>query len=137
MLRSALIPESEALFEKRRRGLDISSPADPHDFPARRHRIFDVFQDMLPLRWAQALRVAVVAVLADALLAMLWLGGQYVHFAWGQETPVLNWNFGAIYLAIPSGALLMLVYLGFVAVPYVKQRAFRKDAALSPEEATL
>ena len=101
------------------------------------HIAVDVFQDLLPLRAAQVLRVAVVAVLAIALVAMLWLGGQYVHFAWGQETPVLNWNFGLVYLVIPLGALLMLVYLGFIAVPYVNQRAFRKDSALSPEEATL
>jgi TRAP-type C4-dicarboxylate transport system permease small subunit len=79
----------------------------------------------------------VVVVLAIALLAMLWLGGQYVLFAWGQETPVLNWNFGLVYLAIPFGALLMLVYLGFIAAPYVRERAFRKDSALSAEEATL
>jgi TRAP-type C4-dicarboxylate transport system permease small subunit len=101
------------------------------------HIAVDVFQDLLPRRLAQALRAGVVAVLAAALLAMLWLGGQYVQFAWGQETPVLNWNFGLIYLAIPCGALLMLVYLGFIAGPYVRARAFRKDAALSPEEATL
>ncbi|HEX6723437.1 MAG TPA: TRAP transporter small permease [Burkholderiaceae bacterium] len=101
------------------------------------HIAVDVFQDLLPRRAAQVLRVAVVAVLAIALLAMLWLGGQYVQFAWGQETPVLNWNFGLVYLAIPFGALLMLVYLGFIAVPYVRDRAFRRDAALSPEEAAL
>jgi TRAP-type C4-dicarboxylate transport system permease small subunit len=101
------------------------------------HIAVDVFQDLLPAGMARALRVAVVVVLAIALLAMLWLGGQYVLFAWGQETPVLNWNFGLVYLAIPFGALLMLVYLGFIAAPYVRERAFRKDSALSAEEATL
>jgi TRAP-type C4-dicarboxylate transport system permease small subunit len=101
------------------------------------HIAVDVFQDLLPRRAAQALRAGVVVVLAAALLAMLWLGGRYVEFAWGQETPVLNWNFGLVYLAIPIGALLMLVHLALIAAPYVRERAYRKDHALAAEEATL
>lgn len=101
------------------------------------HLAVDVFQDMLPLRAAQAMRVGVVAVLAAALLAMLGLGVRYVHFAWGQETPVLNWNFGLVYLAIPIGALQMLLHLGLIAAPYVRERAFRKDTSFSGEEAML
>ena len=101
------------------------------------HLAVDVFQDLLPRRAAQALRVAVVAVLAATLLAMLWLGIEYVRFAWDQETPVLNWNFGMVYLAIPIGALLMLVHLALIAAPYVRERQFRTDGALSPEEANL
>jgi TRAP-type transport system small permease protein len=101
------------------------------------HIAVDVFQDLLPRRAAQAMRVGVVAVLAVALVAMLWLGIQYVRFAWGQETPVLNWNFGAVYLAIPIGAALMLVYLALIAVPFVRDRQFRNDGGLSPEEAVL
>ncbi|MGZ8259083.1 MAG: TRAP transporter small permease [Caldimonas sp.] len=101
------------------------------------HIAVDVFQDMVPRRAAQAMRAAALFVLAVSLLAMLWLGGSYVVFAWGQETPVLNWNFALVYVAIPVGALLMLVHLALIAVPYVRDRAFRKDSALSPEEATL
>jgi TRAP-type C4-dicarboxylate transport system permease small subunit len=101
------------------------------------HIAVDVFQDLLPRRAAQAMRAGVVAVLGASLLAMLWLGGSYVHFAWGQETPVLNWNFGLVYLAIPIGAFLMLVHLVLVAAPYVRERAFRKDTALASEDAVL
>ncbi|MBL8347292.1 MAG: TRAP transporter small permease [Rubrivivax sp.] len=101
------------------------------------HIAVEVFQDWLPRRAAQAMRAAVVVVLAVALLAMLWLGILYVQFAWGQETPVLNWNFGLVYVAMPIGALLMLVYLALIAAPYVRDRAFRQDSALSAEEAVL
>ena len=80
---------------------------------------------------------AVWATLAAAFVAMAWLGARYVHFAWGQETPVLNWNFGLIYLAIPVGALLMLFYLVRIAGPFVRSRDFRKDAVLASEEAVL
>ena len=83
------------------------------------------------------MRIAVVAVMAATLLAMLWLGAEYVRFAWDQETPVLNWNFGLVYLAIPIGALLMLVHLALVASAYVREREFRRDGSLSPEEALL
>ncbi len=101
------------------------------------HLAVDVFQDLLARRGAQALRVGVVTVMAGTVLAMLWLGIEYVRFAWDQETPVLNWNFGLVYLAIPIGALLMLVHLALIAAPYVREREFRRDGALSPEEAML
>lgn len=101
------------------------------------HIAVDVFQDLLPRRAAQAVRVLVLAVLAVSLVSMLWLGVQYVRFAWGQETPVLNWNFGLVYLAIPIGAALMLLYLALIAGPFVRDRRFRQDGGLSPEEAVL
>lgn len=101
------------------------------------HIAVDVFQDLLPRRAAQAVRVLVLAVLAVSLVSMLWLGVQYVQFAWGQETPVLNWNFGLVYLAIPIGAALMLVHLALIAGPFVRDRSFRQDGGLSPEEAVL
>ena len=101
------------------------------------HLAVDIFQDLLPRRAAQAMRLAVVAVMAGACVAMFWLGAQYVAFAWDQETPVLNWNFGLVYLAIPIGALLMLVHLALIAGPYLREREFRRDGSLSPEEAML
>lgn len=101
------------------------------------HIAVDIFQDIVPRRFAQAMRMAALLVLATSLFAMLWLGCNYVVFAWGQETPVLNWNFGLVYIAIPLGALLMLVHLALIARPYVRDRMFRKDGALSAEEATL
>ncbi len=101
------------------------------------HIAVDVFQDLVPRRLAQAMRLAVVGVMAVCIVAMGWLGAQYVQFAWGQESPILNWNFGLIYLAIPIGAVLMAVYLAFIALPFVRDREFRTDGGLSPDEAVL
>ena len=101
------------------------------------HIAVDVFQDLLPTRAAQALRAVVVVVLAVAFAAMAWLGLQYVRFAWDQETPVLNWNFGLVYLAIPIGSALMLAHLLFIAKPYIIAREYRKDEAFRAEEASL
>ncbi len=101
------------------------------------HVAVDVFQDLLPARAAQALRASIVVILAVTFAAMTWLGFRYVAFAWDQETPVLNWNFGIVYLAIPIGSLLMLAHLLFIAKQYVVARAYQADEAFHPEQAAL
>ncbi len=97
----------------------------------------DAFQDALPQRAAQALRALIVAALAVTFAAMAWLGVRYVYFAWDQETAVLEWNTGYVYLAIPIGSALLLAHLVFVARSYVARREYCKDASFSPEEAVL
>jgi TRAP-type C4-dicarboxylate transport system permease small subunit len=101
------------------------------------HIAVDAFQDLLPKRAAQVLRAVIVLVLATAFGAMTWLGFQYVNFAWDQETPVLNWNFGIVYLAIPIGSALMLVHLLCIAKQYVIARKYQKTEAFSAEDAVL
>jgi TRAP-type C4-dicarboxylate transport system permease small subunit len=101
------------------------------------HIAVDVFQDLLPARAAQALRALIVVVLAVVFASMAWLGFQYVGFAWDQETPVLNWNIGIVYLAIPVGSVLMLVHLLFIAKQYVIAREYERDQAFRAEDATL
>jgi TRAP-type transport system small permease protein len=101
------------------------------------HIAVDILQDALPSRAAQGLRGLIVLILAATFLAMTWLGVRYAQFAWEQETPVMNWSTGAIYLAIPIGSALMLVHLLFVARGYVAGGEFRKDDSFRPEEAVL
>ena len=101
------------------------------------HIAVDAFQDLLPERAAQVVRAVIVLVLATAFGAMTWLGFQYVNFAWDQETPVLNWNFGIVYLAIPIGSALMLAHLLCIAKQYVIARKFQKTEAFSAEDAVL
>ena len=101
------------------------------------HIAVDAFQDMLPARAARALRTGIVVLLAITFAAMTWLGIRYAAFAWDQETPVMNWSTGAIYLAIPIGSALLLIHLFFVAKSYVRGREFAKDDEFRPEEAVL
>jgi TRAP-type transport system small permease protein len=101
------------------------------------HIAVEAFQDLLPATAAQVLRAAIVALLAATFAAMTWLGVRYVAFAWDQETPVLNWSTGVIYLAIPIGSALMLAHLAFIARAYVRAREFAKDETFRPEEAVL
>lgn len=101
------------------------------------HIAVEALQDALPTRAAQVTRALVVVVLAITFIAMTWLGVQYVRFAWDQETPVFNWNFGLIYLAIPIGSALMLIHLLCIARPYVIGRQFDKSETFNPEDAVL
>jgi TRAP-type transport system small permease protein len=101
------------------------------------HVAVDVFQDLLPARAAQTLRASIVVILAATFATMTWLGFRYVAFAWDQETPVLNWNFGIVYLAIPIGSLLMLAHLLLIARQYVTARTYQADEAFKPEQAAL
>lgn len=101
------------------------------------HIAVEAFQDVLPARAAQATRALVVLILAISFAAMTWLGVQYVLFAWDQETPILNWNFGLVYLAVPLGSALMLVHLLCIARPYILARKFDQSETFNPEDAVL
>jgi TRAP-type C4-dicarboxylate transport system permease small subunit len=101
------------------------------------HIAVDVFQEMLPVPAAQALRAAIVALLAATFLSIAWLGLRYAAFAWDQETPVLNWSTGLIYLAIPIGSVLMLAHLLFIARRYVIAREYETHEAFRAEDAVL
>ncbi|MBL8486251.1 MAG: TRAP transporter small permease [Rhodocyclaceae bacterium] len=101
------------------------------------HIAVEAFQDVLPARAAQATRALVVLILAVSFAAMTWLGVQYVLFAWDQETPILNWNFGLVYLAVPLGSALMLVHLLCIARPYILARKFDQSETFNPEDAVL
>ena len=85
----------------------------------------------------RTLRALIVVVLAVTFATMAWLGFRYVAFAWDQETPVLNWNFGVIYLAIPLGAALLLLHLLLMAGPYIRAREFVKDPDFGNQDAAL
>lgn len=101
------------------------------------HVAVDVLQDVLPAPAARVLRAAIVLLLGVTFAAMLWLGVRYAAFAWDQRTAVLDWSTGAVYLAIPIGAALMLVHLALVARSYVVAREYPKDESFHREETVL
>ncbi len=83
------------------------------------HIAIDTLQSMLPSTGARLLRGLVVAIVAATLFGLVWLGVEYSNFAWEQESPVLGWSLGKIYLALPVGAALMLVHLMLIARRWV------------------
>ena len=97
------------------------------------HIAIDSLPQSLPPAAARGLRSLIVAVIAASLLAVVWLGIEYADFAWEQETPVLNWSFGKVYLAIPVGAALMLVHLFFVAPRWVRSGEWETVEGFDPQ----
>ncbi|ABE46967.1 TRAP transporter small permease [Polaromonas sp. JS666] len=97
------------------------------------HIAIETLPAALPPGMARALRAVLVVVMAITLLAMGWLGVEYAIFGWEQETPVLNWPFGKVYLAIPVGAALMLVHLVLVARQWIGMGEWDKVEGFDPQ----
>lgn len=88
---------------------------------------------VLPQPAAKALRWALVAGMAATLVLLVWLGLEYVDFAWEQESPVLGWSLGKVYLAIPVGAALTLVHLLLVARRWAPDGQWERIAGFDPQ----
>lgn len=97
------------------------------------HIAIDTLQVSVPVPLARLLRVLIVAIVAATLVALVWLGIEYVEFAWYQESPVLGWSLGKVYLALPLGAALMLVHLAMVARKWVVQGEWERVEGFDPQ----
>ena len=97
------------------------------------HIAIDTLPQSLPAGPARAVRALIVAVVGASLVAVVWLGIEYADFGWEQETPVLNWSFGKVYLAIPVGAALMLAHLLFVAPRWIRSGEWEHVEGFDPQ----
>lgn len=97
------------------------------------HIAIDSLQASVPVPLARLLRVVIVAIVAATLVTMVWLGIEYVDFAWYQESPVLGWSLGKVYLALPVGAALMLVHLAMVARLWVVRGEWERVEGFDPQ----
>jgi TRAP-type C4-dicarboxylate transport system permease small subunit len=97
------------------------------------HIAVDSLQQALPARGARALRALLVLVVGATLVALTWLGLEYAQFGWEQETPVLGWSFGMVYLAIPIGALLMLAHLVLIARGWIATGQWEHVEGFDPQ----
>lgn len=97
------------------------------------HIAIDSLPNALPAMLARALRALLVLLMAATLLLLIWLGIDYAQFGWEQESPVLGWSLGKIYLAIPVGATLMLVHLLLVARRWVRLGEWDKLEGFDPQ----
>ena len=87
-----------------------------------RHVAIEMLQDRLPSTARRVMRHLVALLLIVFMGILTVLGFQFAHFAWDQETPVLNIPQGIPYLAVPIGALLLVIYLFFLYRAYIDRR---------------
>jgi TRAP-type C4-dicarboxylate transport system permease small subunit len=79
------------------------------------HIAVETLPEALPPPLARLVRLVALLLAAAFLALVAWLGWHYAMFAWMQRTPVLRLPMGAVYLAVPVGAALMLLHLLLVA----------------------
>ena len=84
-----------------------------------RHVAVEMLQDRLPSPARRMTRHLVALLLIVFMGILIVLGFQFVYFAWDQETPVLNIPQGIPYLAVPIGALLLMIHLFFLYRAYI------------------
>lgn len=97
------------------------------------HIALDFLENALPEAAARALRAFTLVTMIGFFGALIYLGGQYAIFSWGDETPMLRLPFGLIRLAIPVGSAVMLLHLLLVARSKVTRRATAEDQAHAAE----
>lgn len=97
------------------------------------HIAIETLGQSLPPRAARALRALVVALIAAILVALIWLGIDYAQFAWYQESPVLSWSLGKVYLALPIGLALTLAHLAAVARHWIQAGEFERVEGFDPQ----
>ena len=97
------------------------------------HIAIDTLQAALPVGVASWMRAAIVLVTGATLVVMVWLGVDYADFAWEQESPVLGWSLGKVYLALPVGAALMLVHLALVSRRWIGQGEWDRIEGFDPQ----
>ncbi len=97
------------------------------------HIAIDTVQGLLPNAAARVMRGCVVIILAATLVALVWLGIDYARFAWEQESPVLGWSLGKVYLALPVGSALMLVHLVLMARRWVMRGEWERIEGFDPQ----
>jgi len=97
-----------------------------------RHVAIELLQDHLPSTARKMTRQLVALLLIVFMGILIVLGFQFVRFAWDQETPVLNIPLGIPYLAVPIGAVLLLIHIFFIYRAYIDGR-FEAPESLEAE----
>lgn len=97
-----------------------------------RHVAIDMLQDRLPAGARKALRAVNGAILIASIAALTYLGFRYSIFAWHHETASLQLSVGLMYLTIPIGSIMFILYMITSFRDYVE----RPPMADQPSEAS-
>lgn len=102
----------------------------------------DVLQTAMPTTARLALRWLAALLILAFLMALIWLGSQFVGFSWRNKTAVLRLPRGLPYLAVPIGATflalhLLLVWRRFIHGefdPFIELDRDAEPAARGPDQ---
>lgn len=101
------------------------------------HIAIDSLLAALPRDAARVLRIVVFLAVVVFALSLVWLGSSYALFAWGQKTAVLRLSLGMVYLAIPIGALLLLLHALLIAPRMINHTPDAEEQAQAAELSVL
>lgn len=109
------------------------------------HVAIEFGQALLPRKLQPWIRGIVGLSILAFLVILTFVGIQFSEFAWRQRSPVMQWRMGAVYLAIPIGALLFALHFVSMARAWVlappgfeePDEAAREDEAKGSEGADL
>ncbi len=101
------------------------------------HIAIDSLLAALPRHAARAVRVVVFLAIVVFAVSLAWLGTSYALFAWGQKTAVMRLSLGMVYLAIPIGALLLLVHACLIARRMINHTPDAEEQAQAAELSVL
>jgi TRAP-type C4-dicarboxylate transport system permease small subunit len=87
-----------------------------------RHVAVELLQQSFGDKKRVVLRAGIGLACLVFMLALTWLGAEFAWFARDMETPVLNIPLAIPYSAVPIGAALMALHLGFVLRDYAHGR---------------
>lgn len=85
------------------------------------HVAIEILHDYLPKPLRGYVKAFVGLVIIGFMGILVYLGAQYALVSWDQNSPVLRWPMGIIYLAIPIGASLFILHLVFVFKEYMQR----------------
>ncbi|MGD2124432.1 MAG: TRAP transporter small permease [Desulfobacteraceae bacterium] len=87
-----------------------------------RHAAIDLFQDLLPVQIRRALRATLGILIVLFFATLTYYGIRLSQFAWGQETMATQIPKGIPYLAVPVGALVIVLHLVLMFREWIDKR---------------
>lgn len=88
-----------------------------------RHVAIEVLHDYLPKRVRPLLRAFVGLIIIAFMVSLAYIGYRYASVTMVQQSPVLRWPIGMIYMVIPIGAIIFILQFITIFRDYMHQPA--------------
>ncbi|WP_108669993.1 TRAP transporter small permease [Peribacillus acanthi] len=101
-----------------------------------RHVAIEVLHDYLPKQVRPFLRAFVGLIIITFMAILAYIGYKYASVTMVQQSPVLRWPIGLVYMVIPIGAIIFILQFITVFRDYMEQPAIDtvSDTDMDDEE---